>query len=213
MEKWTSNINKNNVHIVYKVGHFNLNISNSNHFSGTGNDKINSTSHRQRSFQLAQALRPKRTSALRWNQRTSRATTSIQAVSKMCENELETFLPNCVIANCTMAFYPHSTLPPLLQNLEKLCHFVKASGIFWGVFGLRLVQTDCIKCSKVGQFNTCVKRSQFDSSLSYCILPSELCRPERALICKTWNLPTLCSFLCYWSCFHCWKWPKNVGKN
>ena len=46
--------------------------------------------------------------------------------------------------------------------------------------GLRLVHTDCVKHSRVGQFNAHVKCAQIENSLSYCVLRSELRRSERA---------------------------------
>ena len=39
---------------------------------------------------------------------------------------------------------------------------------------------DSIKYSRVGRFNACIKCSQFQNSLSYCILHSKLHRSEQA---------------------------------
>ena len=44
----------------------------------------------------------------------------------------------------------------------------------------RLVHTDCVKRSWVGQFNACVKWAQIEISLSYCVLRRVLRRSERA---------------------------------
>ena len=46
----------------------------------------------------------------------------------------------------------------------------KAHEVCLGVVGaLRLVQTDCVKCSRVGLFNARVKRSQLENFQYYCI--------------------------------------------
>ena len=65
-----------------------------------------------------------------------------------------------------------------------MAHFLKKITLkrYLKIQALRLVHTDCIKCSRVGQFNAGVKLAQIQNSLSYCILHIELRRSERALI-------------------------------
>ena len=45
----------------------------------------------------------------------------------------------------------------------------------------RLVHTDHVKRSRIGQFNASVKRAQIENSLSYCINACDLHRSERAI--------------------------------
>ena len=61
------------------------------------------------------------------------------------------------------------------------------SVLCWNLTVLRLVHMDCVKCSRIGQFNACIKRAQIENYLSYCINACDLRRSERAFTQQRWR--------------------------